>query len=299
MRATTAHSSHLEVWQLVRRQHGVIARRQMTAFGFSAKAIRHRVATGRLHPVRRGIYAVGRPEVTQHGGWMAAVLACGPDAALSHHSAAALLRLRPRRSGPIHVSVPTDRALRLPGIELQRRSALQPIEHEGIPTTNPAETLIDLATLLPRNALEAAVNEADKHDLIDPDALRKKLDATAPRPGVRALRELLDRATFRLTDSELERRFLRLVRAAGLAAPETRHRREGHRIDFVWPALNLIVETDGLRYHRTPFQQAKDRRRDQDHVAAGRTVLRFTHGQIRFEPEHVRETLRAVLARLD
>lgn len=287
------------VWALVRRQHGVIARWQLLALGYSPKAIRHRLGRGRLHVIFPGVYAVGRPELTQHGRWMAAVLACGRGAALSHHDAAALLKIRRDRPGPIHVSVPTHSSRRLPGIEVHRRSALQPIIHHGIPTTSPADTLIDLAAVLPRTALEAAVNEADKHDLVDPEALRENLADSAPRPGVRPLRELLDRATFRLTDSELERRFLRLVRAVALPTPETRDHQDGHRVDFVWPGLDLVVETDGLRYHRTPFQQAKDRRRDQDHVAAGRTILRFTHGQIRFEPEHVRETLRAVLARLD
>lgn len=105
--------------------------------------------------------------------------------------------------------------------------------------------------------------------------------------GVPALRRLLDRGTFCLTDSELERRFLRLVRSAGLPLPETGRVVNGVRVDFLWAELGLIVETDGLRYHRTPSQQASDRRRDQVHTAAGLTTLRFTHAQVGFEAAEV------------
>jgi len=113
------------------------------------------------------------------------------------------------------------------------------------------------------------------------------------------LRRLLDRRTFRLTDSELERFFLPLAKQAGLVLSLTRQHLNGFRVDFLWPDLRLVVETDGLRYHRTPAQQARDRVRDQAHLAAGFTPLRFTHEQVRYEPEHVRSTLRAVARRLE
>ena len=108
------------------------------------------------------------------------------------------------------------------------------------------------------------------------------------------LRELLDRRTFRLTDSELERLFLPIAREAGLSPPQTGVWLNGYEVDFYWPELGLVVETDGLRYHRTPAQQAKDRLRDQVHMAAGLRPLRFTHAQVAFEPHHVRTTLVAV-----
>jgi very-short-patch-repair endonuclease len=117
-------------------------------------------------------------------------------------------------------------------------------------------------------------------------------------PGVAILRDTLDRRTFRLTDSELERRFLPLARQAGLPSPLTQQWVNGFRVDFYWPKLRLIVETDGLRYHRTPAQQAEDRLRDQVHAANGFTPLRFTRAQVRYEPGHVRETLAAVVERL-
>jgi Protein of unknown function (DUF559) len=115
---------------------------------------------------------------------------------------------------------------------------------------------------------------------------------------VGSLRSLLSDLTFRLTDSELERRFLRLAVTIGLPAPETGGWLNGFKTDFFWPELGLVVETDGLRYHRTPARQARDRRRDQAHAAAGLTSLRFTHAQVRFEPDQVREVLLAVARRL-
>jgi very-short-patch-repair endonuclease len=303
-------TSNALVWRLARRQHGVVTRAQLLDLGFTRDAIKHRVAKGRLHPVWRGTYAVGRPELTRHGRWMGAVLSCGPDAVLSHLSAAALWairvqrapRQRPLAGSAVDVSVPPDVYRRRRGIRLHRRSfrcSSDVTRRDGIPVTSPPVTLIDLGTVLGPEQLEAAVNEADKLGLIDPEALREALDDHRGLDGVAALRKVLDRRTFTLTDSELERRFLRLVRRAGLPPPRTRERVNGFRVDFFWPEPGLVVETDGLRYHRTPAQQAKDRVRDQAHIAAGLTPLRFTHAQVRFEPRQVAELLTAVARRLD
>jgi very-short-patch-repair endonuclease len=170
--------------------------------------------------------------------------------------------------------------------------------HRGIPVTSPIRTLADLATRLTEPHLEAAVNEADKLGLVDPERLRGALERMPRQRGVPALRRLLDSRVFRLTDSELERRFLRLVSSAALPMPETGREVNGFRVDFFWREFGLVVETDGLRYHRTPSQQARDRRRDQIHASAGMTTLRFTHEQVRFEPGYVRQTLLRVVARL-
>jgi very-short-patch-repair endonuclease len=167
-----------------------------------------------------------------------------------------------------------------------------------IPVTTPPCTVIDLATCLEPDALEATINEADRRDLIDPESLRSALDGLSRRPGLGRSRHTLDRRTFTLTDSQLERRFLPLARPAGLPPPLTQRWVNGFRVDFYWPDLGLVVETDGLRYHRTPAQQARDKLRDQAHAAAGVTPLRFTHAQVRFHPEHVRATLAATAARL-
>jgi very-short-patch-repair endonuclease len=283
-------------WRLARRQHGVISRRQLLALGFGPQAIKHRVKSGRLHPRWRGVYAVGRPELTRRGTWMAAVLACGERAALSHSSAAALWQIRPL-DDRIEVTLRGSGARRRPGIVVHRAER-DVVRLDAIPVTTPACTLVDLATQLADDDLEAAVNAADKRDLIDPEALRRELEPLAGRHGVARLRALLDRRTFTLTDSSLERRFLPIARAVGLPRPETGLHLNGYKVDFYWPHLGLVVETDGLRYHRTPAQQARDRVRDQAHAAAGLTPLRFTRAQVRFDPAHVRATLGAVATRL-
>jgi very-short-patch-repair endonuclease len=295
------HRSTSDAWVLAGRQHGVVARHQLLELGLTSKAIEHRIARGRLHRVCRGVYAVGRSEVTVHGRWMAAVLSCGPAAVLSHESAAALWDVRRARRRHTEVSVRASSARRRTGIVVHRRPSLTAREvtrHHGIPVTTPVCTLVDIASRLDPGELEAAVNEADKLDLTDPEALRDAVDEMLPRPGIGALRRLLDRRTFTLTDSELERRFLPVARKAGLPAPQTGRQVNGYEVDFYWPELGLVVETDGLRYHRTPAQQARDRIRDQAHTAAGLTTLRFTRAQVKFEQGHVQDTLATVARRL-
>ena len=232
---------------------------------------------------------------------MAAVLTCGEGAALSHACGAALWEIRPEPRGPIEVSVPIGRRPRRAGIVVHRRKALtdsEVTEHHGIPVTTPIATLIDIAPSLSRDALEAAINEADKRGLTNPEALRSSLDdAAGRRPGAVRIRDTLDSRTFTLTDSTLERAFLRLAREAGLPTPLTQHIVNGYRVDFHWPEPGLVVETDGLTYHRTPAQQAKDLVRDQAHTAAGLTALRFSHAQVSREPDQVRSTLRMVAHR--
>jgi very-short-patch-repair endonuclease len=293
--------SRAAVWELARRQHGVVSRAQLLALGYSRHAVHHRITIGRLHPVWRGVYAVGRPDLTKHGRWMAAVLSCGDDAVLSHTSAAALWQIGIERNERIEVSVAALVFRRPPGIVVHRRKSLaseQVTIHQDIPVTGPVCTLIDIALRLSRGNLEAAINEADKRGLTDPDELRLAVDSLPRRPGIARVREVLDRRTFTLTDSELERRFLGIVRESGLPSPRTQCEVNGFRVDFFWPEIGLVIETDGLRYHRTPAAQARDRQRDQAHAAAGLTSLRLSHAQVRYEPGHVRRTLLAVFERL-
>lgn len=288
-------------WDLAHRQHGVIARRQLLELGFHPQAVKHRLANGRLHPVLRGVYAVGRPEVSRYGRWMAAVLSCGPDAVLSHHPAAALWGIAEERAGPLSISVPAEIGRRSrPGIVIHRRTGLGDFvaHRHRIPVTSAVWTLLDLARTVSERRLDRAVNEADKLGLVDVEELRSLIELRAGASGVAALRALLDRRTFALTDSELERRFLRLALNAGVPRPETGRRVNGFKVDFYWPGLGLVVETDGLRYHRTPAQQARDRLRDQSHTASGLTTLRFTHEQVRSEGDRVAATLLAVVGRL-
>jgi very-short-patch-repair endonuclease len=295
-----------EVWELAGKQHSVVTRAQLMERGLGAEAIRHRLRNGRLHRVMRGVYVVGRPAIDSRGRWMAAVLACGPDAFLSHHSAAALLGIRPEKRGPIDIVVPAHVARLRPGIRVHRRVGLTSFGLPGgppfgtvdrIPVTDPVCTLVDLAMCISTLELEAAVNEADHRDLIDPESLRDSLDSLSVRPGVGRLRRLLDRDTFVLTDTRLEQLFLPLARAAGLPLPQTQVWVNGCRVDFYWPDLRLVVEVDSFRYHRTPAKQAADNRRDQAHIAAGLIPLRFSHWQVCHDPAQVRMMLTIAASR--
>jgi very-short-patch-repair endonuclease len=232
---------------------------------------------------------------------MAAVLACGSDAVLSHVSAAELWKILPAGEGAIHVSVIAGYERRRSGVVVHRRVALAASEVSscaGIPATTPACTLVDIAPQIGRNKLERAINAANTLDLVDPEELRAQLENQHNRAGVDLVRKVLDRRTFVLTDSELERRFVPIAHAAGLPLPETQARLAEFRVDFYWPGLGLVVETDGLRYHRTAAQQSKDRERDQALAAAGLTVLRFTHAQVRYESARVKAILTRVARRL-
>jgi very-short-patch-repair endonuclease len=289
------------VWGLAKEQHGVVLRQQLLDLGLSRRAIQHRLARGRLHLIAGGVYAVGRPELTHKGIWMAAVLSCGSDAALSHRSAAALWGIG-GEGDEIEVTVRTASPRRRTGIRAHRRPTLADrdlSEREGIPVTGLVRTFVDLAAILRPRVVERSVNEADRLDLIDPPTLRLELQPYRCEPGVRPLRALLDRRTFRLTRSELERLFLPLAVQAGLPPPLTKQWVNGYEVDFYWSDLGLVVETDGLRYHRTPAQQARDRLRDQAHTAAGLTALRFTHEQVRYDEGHVLATLQATAGRLE
>ncbi len=277
----------------------MLTRADLVGLGFSPAAIKHRVATGRLHPVMRGVYAVGRPDLTREGWWMAAVLACGEGAMLSHGSAAALWGIGKERWGRIDISIRRHGEHRRAGLRVRSRPSLPEEDvtrRNGIPVTCLVRTLLDRATEVGPETLERAVNEADKHDLIDPEALREALEEYAGEPGVRVLRTLLDRRTFRLSDSKLEMHFRPIARAAGLPQPLTKQWVNGFEVDFFWPDLGLVIETDGLRYHRTPFTQSSDNRRDQTHTSTGLTHLRFSHYQIKYKPREVSDTLRRTAA---
>ncbi len=162
--------------------------------------------------------------------------------------------------------------------------------------TDLVSTFIDLASCEPDWKVEGAINEADRLDLIDPEELRAAVEPLGGRRGLPRLRRLLGLDA--LTDTGLEKRFLAIARSVGLPKPETQASLNGYRVDFYWPDLALVVEADGWRYHRSPGKQAADRRRDQAHMVAGLTPLRFGEEQIRHKPDQVRRALAAVAARL-
>ena len=249
-----------------------------------------------MHLVMRGVYAVGWARLTPQGRWMAGVLACGEDAVLSHRSAAALWGIGTERGGEIDVSVCRRTRLRRPGILVRSRSSLgqgDMTRRNGIPVTGIVRTLVDIAAELSPGAVERAVNEADKLDLIDPGALRSSLDDYEGEPGVRRLRTVLDARTFRLSDSDLEIIFRPIAKGAGLPLPLTKQMVNGFEVDFYWPELGLVIETDGLRYHRTPSAQARDAQRDRTHTLAGMTPLRFTHHEVKYEAAKVQWALKS------
>jgi very-short-patch-repair endonuclease len=302
MGAASLETISRDAWALARRQHGVVSRVDLLSLGFSPKAIRHRVADGRLHPIMRGVYTVGWPQANRKQRWMAAVLACGEGACLSHRSAGALWGIAQEGwPGLVDVSVRRHCDLRRPGLRIRVRCRLlreNITVSDGIPVTIPAQTLLDLATKLSPGQLERAVNEADKRDRIDPESLRMALDDYAGQPGVRVLRTLLDRQTFRLSDTDLEVIFRPIAMRAGLSTPLTKELVNGFEVDFYWPDLGLVVETDGWRYHRTASAQTRDALRDQTHTAAGLTPLRFSHYQVKYEQRHVRDVLSRTAANL-
>jgi len=278
-----------------------VTRRDLLALGFGPRSIEHRVAKGRLHPVMRGVYAVGWPGMTQERRWMAAVLACGHGAALSHRSAAALWEIGRERRGRIDVTIRRRGKHGRAGIQVRSRPSLPEVDvtvHRGVPVTTPVRTLVDLAAEVGWRTIERAVNEADKRDLVDPGTLREALDGYRGVPGVRLLRAVLDKHTFRLSDTDLEVLFRPIARAAGLPEPLTKQMVNGYEVDFHWPELGLVVETDGLRYHRTPSSQSRDQRGDQTHTASGLATLRFSHYQVKHEPAYVRSVLAKVARHL-
>jgi hypothetical protein len=295
------------LWALAREQEWVVAGWQLAAAGLTRAAIRHRLREGRLYRRHQGVYAVGRSELSRRGEWIAALLACGwkhPEGpeliALSHTSAGTCTRISMHPPTPVHISLRAAVVRRRAGIEVHRRH-LHPADvtsHAGLPVTSPALTLIDLATHLDDRALEHAINEADRLDLISPPSLLRALDHHPRRPGTARLRQILTRHGLELPTTVLEALFLPIAARAGLPTPQTQARVNGFKVDFFWPDLGLVVETDSLRHHRTAAQQARDARRDQAHAAAGLSHVRFSHYQVRFEPTYVERTLARVAARL-
>jgi len=288
-------------WELAGRQHGVVTRAQLLGLGFTKSGIEHRLKKGRIHQISKGVYLVGWAKLTRERRWMAAVLACGEGAMLSHRSAAALWGFGVEHPNYIEISVRRHHKVRRSGIRVHDRAGLWNRDigsRLGIPVTQPIRTFLDVALELPDKHLERAINEADKLDVIDADALRRSLDDYPGQPGIRPLRRILDEHTFRLSDDELERLFRPIANAAGLPVPLTKHIVNKFEVDFFWPDLGLVVETDGWRYHRTPSAQTRDALRFQTHTAAGLTPLRFSHYQVKYEPHHVRQILERTAARL-
>jgi very-short-patch-repair endonuclease len=250
------------VARIAGRQHGVVSFQQLIAAGLDPSGIWRRVRAGRLHRIHRGVYAVGHKNLSHQGWWMAAVLACGDGAVLSHRSAGMHWGMLNAVNGPVDITVPTRAGrARRKGIRVHRSTSLTPKAvtiRRGIPTTTPGRTIHDLRRVLDRDELQAAIAQAEIARL-----------PIGNLPGF--LHEP--------TRSELERRFLRLCTRHGLPKPEVNVRIGSYEVDFLWREEKVVVETDGWATHGTRSAFKTDRARDAELKALGHEVMRFTYRQ--------------------
>lgn len=293
--------------ELAERQHGVVALGQLRDLGLGLNAVDKRTAAGRLHRVHQGVYAVGHRLLSANGHRMAAVLACGPDAVLSHRSAAALWGIRPDARNLIDVTAPGRRGRIPTGIDAHRHGSLRPADRtvlDGIPRTSVARTLLDLAGVVSVRELRNAITQSEVLRLFDLDSAQELIRRSRGRRGVARLKLAISLHDPRdeLARYELERRFLEICRDSGLPSPIVNGPLSigGASIvpDFLWRDAGLIVETDGRETHGTPRAFEEDRRRDQRLKVAGWEVLRFTWRHVVDEPTSVAHTVRTVHRRL-
>jgi predicted transcriptional regulator of viral defense system len=298
----------VEIAAIAVRQHGVVGLSQLRELGLSARAVQHRAARGRFHRIHRGVYAVGHPKLTGYGHWMAAVLACGPRAVLSHRSTAGLWGVRPDNRRKSDVSVPSPSARTKQAIEIHRSVTLTSDDVttvEGIPCTTLARTLVDLGDVVNRRAVERAVEQAEVLRLFDLHEAQRAMERAGPRRGTGLLSSVLEDLNGpTLTASHLEEAFLALCRAAALPTPEvnawmTLSDGSPIKVDFLWRRERLAVETDGHPFHRTRQSRERDTKRDQLLRLAGFEPVRFTGRQVALEKEWVTRTLLALASRRD
>jgi len=267
------------------RQHGVVSLADLAAAGIGRGALAHRVAEGRLRRLHRGVYLVG-PLDAPRTDEMAAILAVGEGAVLSHRSAAGLLGICPPWAGEVDVTV-TRKARHRAGIRVHRTMRLPPRDvwwRDGLPVTSPARTLIDLTTMLTKGDLARAVEQAQVLRLAGTAGLEARL-AEERGSSAAILRAELRRAHEpSLTRSEAEAAFLRLIRAARLPHPEVNVRVAGYEVDFLWRAQRLVVEIDGFAFHSKREAFERDRRKDADLQAHGLRTTRVTYRRITEEP---------------
>jgi very-short-patch-repair endonuclease len=276
-------------------QHGVVAARQLKQLGFTVRQIRTRRENLWLHPVHRGVYAVGHRRLSIHGRWMAAVLACGADSLLSHRDAAALWDLRPVPPGATHVTVAACARRSQRGIVVHAARELSAADRavvDGIPVTAIPRTLLDLATVLPFQHLRLLLEAAERRDLLDGQALADALARYRGHHGACALRRAVaesfqDGRDPPWTQSSEERRLLAACRAAGLPEPRCNVFVCGFLVDMYWEEQGVVVEIDGWAFHKTRARFEEDRRKRDALAAAGLVVLTPTPQRIRRELEAV------------
>lgn len=281
---TESHHLDRRVLELAEKQHQLITWEQLRELGASTRWVAARLRRGWLQRVHRGVYRVGTLR-TWRSHWLAAVLACGEGAALSHRSAAALWEIRKSDSRVSDVTVPARGRRRRRGIAVHPVARLPSTDvttRERIPVTTPARTLLDLASVLTPRALERAIDEAAHGDLCSEDDLLAIAEAHPTRSGTRALNKVLrsHRIGSTVTRSELEELFLRLCDRHLLPRPEVNVPVGPFVADFLWRDRSLIVETDGHRSHGTRAAFERDRARDARLVGRGYRVIRLTYRQV-------------------
>jgi hypothetical protein len=281
--------------ELAGRQHGVLSRKQILGFGLGTRTIRRRVEAGRLHPVHREVYALGRSTLDQRGEWMAAVLACGDGALLSHRSAAALWGLIRWRTPEVLALQGRKRpgiAVHECGVHREEQTVI-----DGIPVTTVARTLLDVAEVADEHLLVRSFEEADRLDLLEMSALEEVYARGRGRHGLKSLRRLMDDARPPHTNSPLEDRVVGLCRRFGLPTPQTNVNVLGREVDVFWPEQKLMVEADSYEFHRHRAAFERDRARDAAMQAVGYVVIRLTHRRLTSEPAKVAAQLRHLLWR--
>jgi predicted transcriptional regulator of viral defense system len=285
-------------------QHGVVSRGQLLDAGIPPTTLRDRVQRGHLVPLHRGVYAVGHAHLRPNGYRLAAALAVGQGAALSHRDAAALHGLRPGGGSRIDVSTPAERRS-TERIRVHGRRALDArdvTQVDGIPVTTVARTLVDLAEVVAADALRKALSEAERQLVLDTKGIEEALERVRGRrgPATAKLRAALDElrqhgAT--LTRSPLEDRFLSLLDVYDLPRPATNVLVAGYEWDAVWRADRVAVELDGWDGHKTRLAFQHDRTKANTLTAGGWTVMRFTHPDVMERPAMVAGLLRSALSR--
>jgi very-short-patch-repair endonuclease len=282
---------------VARGQYGVITRDQLRRLGVGETGIRERVRTRRLLRLHRGVYAVGHDALKPQARWLAAVLACGDGAVLSHASAAAHWNIRQTAAATIDVTVPVRAGRRRrKGIRVHRSGRLRDNEvtvRECIPTTTVERTLLDLADALGKGALRRTIDEAEYLGLLDLTSLIAVVENNPGRRGATLLR--LAGTEPERTRTELEASFLALVERYDLPRPLVNFQIGDYEADFFWPEAGLVVEVDGLAAHGTRTAMIRDRRRDRRLKRAGIHTMRLTDIDLHGQPEAIHEDLRAEL----
>lgn len=285
--------------RLAARQHGVVTLFQLLAAGLSRKQIELRVAHGRLHRVYRGVYAVGHPGLSREGRWMAALLAVGEGAVLSHLCAAALWKLRELRTDFVTVISPKQRRPKGP-VRVHECRNLDPRDvtrRQGIPVTTVPRLFVDLSDILTPHQLANVMHEADFRNLFSVTATREALARANGRHNLHVVEAALElnASGSAGTKSGNEDAFLRLVESAGIAVPLVNTHVLGEEVDFLWTDRGLNAEVDGP-HHRRQRTKLQDERRDAKLRAAGYDIVRFTDADVDERPEYVTGVLRAARA---